>query len=137
MVELRVIDLGLNPEPPRKKILVVDDESAMHSVIFDTLSDDYQLAAAHNGKDGIEKAIQFKPDLILMDLMMPDIGGYEAVRLLRGNLDTRAIPVIVVTARTFDPSTIEMLKHESNVAAFINKPFRPKELREVVKQALS
>jgi len=131
-MDFRVIDIGIESEE-LLKILVVDDEPSLQSLVFDTLADYYRLITAHNGREGVEKAETTKPALILMDVMMPDMGGYEAVRSLAGNKMTADIPVIMLSAVDFDPSTIEMLKREPNVKGFITKPFRPKNLREIVK----
>lgn len=130
-----IIDIGYTA-PTLKKVLVVDDEAALQTLIHDTLEGEYRLASAYNGRQGIEMAANMKPDVILMDVMMPDLGGYEAIKLLHGNEKTRAIPIIVMTARDFDDSMIMDIKREPNVAGFINKPFRPKGLREAIRTAI-
>jgi CheY-like chemotaxis protein len=130
-----VIDIGYQPKL-KKLLLVVDDESAIHGVIFDALDDDYRLVGAFNGREGVDKAAKIRPNLILMDVMMPDIGGYEAVRLLRDDPRTRNIPIIVMTAQNFDESTVKLMKDEPNVFNFLPKPFRTKELRDTVAKAL-
>lgn len=116
--------------------MVVDDEPALQSLVFDTLGDDYRLFHAHNGRAALERVSNFRPDLILMDVMMPDIGGYEAVRLLQENEASREIPVIMISAMDFDPSTVQMLRSEPNVKGFLMKPFRPRQLREIVKSTI-
>jgi len=131
-----VIDIGLHPVE-RKLILIVDDETALQSVLCDSLEADFRLVSAFNGREGLLKAEQVKPDLILMDVMMPDIGGYDANRILNSNPSTRHIPVIVMTAQNFDDSTVQLIKQESNVVQFLPKPFRPKLLREIVNKVLS
>jgi CheY-like chemotaxis protein len=133
--EVSVIDIGYQPVE-KKLILVVDDESALQSVLFDALESEFRLVSAFNGREGLDKAGKIKPDLILMDVMMPDIGGYDAVRLLNNNPATRNIPIIVMTAQNFDDSTVQLIKQEPNVVQFLTKPFRPKTLREIVRKAL-
>jgi CheY-like chemotaxis protein len=130
-----VIDIGYEPVE-KKLIMVVDDESALQTLIFDTLEADYRILSAFNGREAITKAANVKPVVILMDVMMPDIGGYDAVKLLNSNPATRNIPVVVMTAQDFDDSTIQLIRQEPNVAAFVNKPFRPKTLREIIKSVL-
>lgn len=132
----QIIDIGYEP-PSKKKILVVDDESALQTLIIDALESDHRLLSAFNGREGVEKAGRFMPDLILMDVMMPDIGGYDAIRLLNSNAATKSIPVIAMSAQDFDDSTIQLIRAEPNVVAFLTKPFRPRELRDVVNRALS
>jgi len=133
---VKVVDLGVEL-PPKQLILVVDDEPSLQSLVFDTLSTEYRVISAYNGREGIQKAMTTRPDLILMDLMMPDMGGYEAVRALKDNEITRHIPIILVTASNVAPSTIDMMKNESSVVAFISKPFRPNGLRETVRVAIT
>ena len=130
-----VIDIGYEA-PLKRKILVVDDETALQTLIFDALEADYRIISAFNGRESIEKAAHTHPDVILMDVMMPDIGGYDAVRMLNNNKATRDIPVVVMTAQDFDDSTIQLIRQEPNVAAFLNKPFRPKTLREIIKSVI-
>ncbi len=130
-----ILDIGYEPKE-KKLLLVVDDEAAIHGVIFDSLDNDYRLVSAFNGREGVDKAAKIHPALILMDVMMPDIGGYEAVRLLHDDPKTRHIPVIVMTAQNFDESTVKLMKQEPNVVNFLPKPFRAKDLRELVSKAL-
>jgi CheY-like chemotaxis protein len=132
---MAIIDIGYEPVE-RKLILIVDDEAALQSVLFDSLESEFRVVSAFNGREGIDKAQKIKPDLILMDVMMPDIGGYEAVRILNTTLSTREIPVVVMTAQNFDDSTVQLIKQESNVVGFLTKPFRPKTLRELVHKVL-
>lgn len=134
--EFQIFDLGIKSDPDKQKILAVDDEPSMHLLLTETLAAEYRLIHASNGREGLQLAARLKPDLILMDMMMPDLNGYDAVRLLGVNEDTKRIPVILLTARNFDPTTIHLLQNEKNIVAFINKPFRVKQLRELVKQHL-
>lgn len=131
-MDFQVIDIGYEA-PERPKILVVDDETALQAVIFDALESDYRILSAFNGREGVQKAKSFKPNIILMDVMMPDISGYEAVKMLNADPMTKNMPVIVMTAQNFDSSTIELMKREPNVVSFLPKPFRPKQLREMIK----
>ncbi len=133
--QLPIIDIGYEPEV-KPLILVVDDEIAIHGVIFDSLESHYRLVSAHNGREGVLRASKIKPALILMDVMMPDIGGYEAVRMLHADASTRNIPVVIMTAQNFDDSTVKLLKLEPNVYNFLPKPFRAKDLRDVVQKAI-
>jgi CheY-like chemotaxis protein len=130
-----IIDIGFELTP-KKLLMVVDDELAIQAIIFDTLEADYRIVNASNGREGVARAAKIRPDLILMDMMMPDIGGYEAVRLLNADRLTRNIPVIVITAQNFDDSTIQLIKREPNVVDFLRKPFKPQQLRQIVLKAL-
>jgi putative two-component system response regulator len=134
--EFQVIDIGYEA-PVLSKVLVVDDEAALQTLIFDTLDGEFRLISAFNGREGVDKALKVRPAAILMDVMMPDISGYEAIKMLGANPATRDIPIIVMTAQDFDDSTIVMIRQEPNVVSFLTKPFRPKNLREAVRDAIA
>lgn len=134
-MDFNVIDPG-DEAPDKKLILVADDELNLQTLIFDTLSDDHRLVMAGNGREAAEKAERLKPDLILMDVRMPDISGHEAVRTLQEKAATKNIPIIILSAVDFDPDTIHMIKNESNVKGFLTKPFRPAELRNLINKIL-
>jgi CheY-like chemotaxis protein len=129
-----VLDLGFQG---RKKILVVEDEKNIASLIEDVLSEEYEVVLAHAGDAAVAKAQWNKPDAILMDIMMPGMNGYEVVRALQGDEKTRDIPVIAMTAKAFDDSTVSMIKNEANVRGFLRKPFQGEDLRRKVAQALA
>jgi CheY-like chemotaxis protein len=134
-MNLKIIDIGVD-DTPKPIVLVVDDETNVQSLVYDTLSDHYRVVSAFNGREATKKAESVEPDLILMDIVMPDMGGYEAVRALQENPHTKSLPVLIFTAQDFDASTIQMLKNEPNVVGFVTKPFKPKSLRETVRMAL-
>ncbi|MFN3075876.1 MAG: diguanylate cyclase [Alphaproteobacteria bacterium] len=84
----------------QSRILVVDDEPMNLQFMHRLLCDQYKIFAATNGRDAIEVALREKPDLILLDVMMPDMDGYEVCRELKGDENTSFIPVIFVTGMT-------------------------------------
>lgn len=89
------------PQMPskKKKILVVDDEPDIVTLIKSRLeANGYDVVSAYNGKDGLEKAEESQPDMILLDLMMPIMDGYEAGQKLKENPKTKNIPIILFTA---------------------------------------
>jgi len=86
-------------ESKKKCILVVDDEPDIVTLIKSRLeANGYEVISAYNGKDGYEKAVESNPDMILLDLMMPIMDGYEAGRKLKDNPKTKDIPIILFTA---------------------------------------
>jgi len=86
-------------ETKKKCILVVDDEPDIVTLVKSRLeANGYEVISAYNGKDGIEKALEAQPDMILLDLMMPIMDGYEAGRKLKDNPKTKDIPLILFTA---------------------------------------
>jgi len=119
----------------KKKILMVDDDLDL-CLIFQTVFEllGYDSVFAVNGKEAVEIATTQKPDLILMDIMMPVLNGYQATRLIRQNPKTRSIPVIAVTALT---STEEREQcFWSGCDDYIAKPFTAKEIASRIKKLL-
>lgn len=83
----------------KKRILVVDDEPDIVTLVKSRLeANGYEVVSAYNGKDGVEKAEEAQPDMILLDLMMPIMDGYEAGQKLKENPKTKDIPIILFTA---------------------------------------
>ena len=119
----------------RKKILLVDDSSTVLLMERMILSkSDYDVVTARDGLEGLEKARAERPDLILMDVIMPRMDGFEAVRQLRQEDATREIPVIMVTTRG------ELQSVESGYASgcneYVTKPINGLELLAKVKSCL-
>ena len=84
-------------------ILIVDDEKRLVSLVQSYLMQEgYRVLTAYNGKDALPIAQKEKPDLIILDIMMPEMNGYELVSLWRGNRSTASLPVIFVSAIYFD-----------------------------------
>jgi CheY-like chemotaxis protein len=111
----------------RKKILLVDDSSTilmMERMILAKYG--YELTTAGNGEEALEKAEREKPDLILMDLVMPRMNGLDAVRRLHDNEQTCAIPVIMVTTRG-EATNVETA-FENGCADYVTKPINSLDL---------
>ncbi len=120
------------------KILIIDENKTNRDLIVDTLSkevNEYELHNAPNGKEGIEKAGKIMPDLIILDLMMPDISGFECLKRFHSNEKLTDVPVLVVTA--YDSH--ENLKNSFDLGAYdyITKPIDTFELETRVKKTLS
>jgi two-component system, OmpR family, alkaline phosphatase synthesis response regulator PhoP len=106
---------------PNKRILLADDSLTtltMHRMILAGAG--YELLTAKDGQEAIELATAHHPDLILMDVVMPRKTGFEAVRALRNQAETKSIPVIMVTTRA-EPRVIEIC-FQCGCSDFINKP---------------
>lgn len=113
--------------PERKRILVVDDSRTaqmMTSLIVSKAS--FDVLTASDGEEGVQKALSEKPDLILMDVMMPKMDGFEACRRLHENEATRNIPIIMVTTRG-EADNIEV-GYSSGCADYVTKPVNGVEL---------
>ena len=120
---------------PRKKILLVDDSSTilmMEKMILK--KSPYQILTASNGEEGVARALAEKPDLILMDVVMPKMTGFEAVRRLRQEEATRNTPVIMVTTRA-EPVNVEK-GYECGCNDYVTKPIDATELLAKLRKQL-
>ncbi|SHK18243.1 Signal transduction histidine kinase [Reichenbachiella agariperforans] len=117
-----------------KTVLVVEDNSDVRRFIIDILSAEYNIVEAENGKLGLRVAIREVPDLIISDVMMPEMDGIEFCTQVKANLKTSHTPFILLTARTSLIFKYEGL--ESGADEYINKPFNTKELQLKVRNLL-
>jgi two-component system alkaline phosphatase synthesis response regulator PhoP len=109
------------------KILVVDDEVyILHILDFSLGAEGFDVITANNGELAVEKAIQEKPDLIVLDVMMPVLDGYETCRRLKRETETKHIPVILLTAKGREAD--KRLGFEVGAIDYIVKPFSPNRL---------
>jgi len=119
----------------RKKILLVDDSSTVLLMEKMILSkSEYDVVTARDGVEGVEKARNEHPDLILMDVVMPRMDGFEAVRKLREDDTTKAIPVIMVTTRG-ELQSVET-GYASGCSDYVTKPINGLELLTKVRSCL-
>src|SRR5262245_34141394 len=119
-----------------EKILIVDDDlDTLRLVGLMLQRQGYQISAATNGQQGLDKAFEEDPDLILLDVMMPDMDGYEVTRRLRGNPSTANTPILMFTAKTqLDDKVIGL---EVGANDYLTKPTHPSELQTSVKTLLA
>jgi excisionase family DNA binding protein len=114
-----------------KKALVVEDHPDMVEILAMQMERlGFTVISASNGKEGVEKAIAEKPDMILMDIMMPGMDGRDATRLIRSNPETQHIPILATTAlfRSSDLSSCI----QAGCSSYISKPFTPQDLQEKI-----
>jgi CheY-like chemotaxis protein len=118
------------------KVLIIDDEDDIRSVAALSLGilGGVDVVEAESGLDGINKAASEKPDVILLDYMMPEMDGVTTLAQLRGRSDTSGIPVIFLTARAMS-SEVEKLK-QMGAKGILTKPFDPTSLATQVKAIL-
>jgi len=118
-----------------KKILVVDDEESIRVVLaFAFEQAGYDVAVSPHGDDCLEKVYTFGPDLIVLDLMMPNVDGWEVIRLLRADPRTEKIPVVLLTAK--GEIRDKMFALQQGAADYVTKPFDRADLLERVKGIL-
>ena len=120
----------------QRKILLVDDSETvlmMERMILQKES--YQVVMARDGQEGIAKAVTVKPDLILMDVVMPKMNGFEAVKCLRQREETKSVPIVMVTTK----AEMESMEagYESGCSDYVIKPIDSLELLTKVKNLLS
>ncbi|TSA30261.1 MAG: response regulator [Ignavibacteriales bacterium] len=118
-----------------KKILIIDDSPDSVFLLQDRLErEGFEIAKAYNGEMGIQKAVDEKPDLILLDIMMPDISGYDVCKTLSSKDETKLIPIILLTALTEADNLKQGL--QSGAFDYIKKPFNRIELIARINSAL-
>jgi len=117
------------------KILVVDDEIyIVHILDFSLGMEGYEVVTALDGEQGLEKARTQRPDLIVLDIMMPKLDGYETCKMLKADPETRSIPIILLSAkgRNID----QKIGFEVGADDYITKPFSPRKLVERINSIL-
>lgn len=114
-----------------KTILVVDDTETNIDILLELLSDRYDIVVALDGESALDIVQEENIDLILLDIMMPDMDGYEVCKRLKANENTKEIPIIFITAKT-DEESIEKA-YDIGGIDYVSKPFKPKELLARVK----
>lgn len=119
----------------RKRILVVDDEVYIaHILEFSLGMEGYEVITAMSGQEAIEQADRGNPDLIVLDILMPDMDGYEVCRRLRADERFAETPIILLTAKHGEEDRARGL--QVGASAYITKPFRPVDLIDQIRSLL-
>lgn len=119
----------------KKCILVVEDQEDNRQILRDLLTNvGYDMIEAENGEDGIAMAAAKKPDLILMDIQLPVLDGYEATRRIKADPALKAIPIIVVTSYAL--SGDETKARAAGCDAYVTKPYSPRALLVKIREFL-
>ncbi len=120
----------------QKRILIADDEEDVVVALKFTLEKEgYECLAAYDGKEALDKAKKDNPDLIVLDIMMPKLNGYEVSRLLKFDAKFKQIPIIMLTARTQEKDKV--IGQETGADVYITKPFEMNDLIRTVKNMLN
>lgn len=121
----------------KKKILIIEDDAEMIDLIKLILENEgYDAIGVMGGKQGLERMYKENPDLVLLDIMMPEIDGWEVFHKMKSDEKLKSIPVIIVTARSENIEKIIGL-HVAKVDDYITKPFGIKDITSSIKRVLS
>jgi two-component system cell cycle response regulator DivK len=119
-----------------QRILVVEDQEDNRRIVRDLLSSvGYELIEAVNGEDGVNTAAVYMPDLILMDIQLPGMDGYEATRRIKANPKLQHIPIIAVTSYALSGDDVKA--YEAGCNGYVAKPFSPRALLAKIREYLS
>ena len=120
-------------EPPT--ILICDDEPNLRELIRISLEPDYEFAEAGDGAEAIELAQRVRPDLVLLDVMMPGMSGLTVLKRLRGHPELAETPVVIVSAYAAEHDRVAAF--EAGATEFVKKPFDPEALASLVESLLA
>ena len=121
---------------PPLKVLVCDDERNIVRMIQVSLSrEGYDVVTAYDGKEGLEKVKEEKPDILVLDVMMPYMDGFEVLKTLRREPETENLPVIMLTAKAQDKDVFEGYQFGADM--YLTKPFNPRELISFIQRLSS
>jgi two-component system cell cycle response regulator DivK len=128
-------EIQLDKVPMAKKILIVEDNLDLIDYLQDLLHNlKYDAIVATDGKQAVDMAADQRPDLILMDIVLPEMNGLEAARRIRQKPESCSIPILAVTARVLPQAREQCLQSGCN--DYISKPFTPKELASRIEKLL-
>lgn len=120
-----------------RKVVYIEDEQEMIDLVRLILArKGYEVIGASGGREGLDLVRRLLPDVVLLDLMMPDMDGWEVYQQMKADAATRQIPVIVVTAKAQNIDKVLGL-HIAKVEDYISKPFSPKELLDSLERVLA
>ncbi len=120
----------------RKKVLVVDDELGVRRLVSKILSQDYDVLEAANGAEALDIVNNLHPDIVLMDMMMPVMDGLSACCAIKKDPNTKEIPVVMLTAITYDLNK-KLAENVAGANAYLTKPFESHQLLNTVSHLLS
>lgn len=117
-----------------RRILVCDDEDVLRTLVREVLSDAYEIVEAEDGEQALARALEHRPDLVILDMMMPGRSGIEVLRAVRGHPELARTPVLMLTART-QPADREAAER-AGADSYLAKPFSPLGLVHAVEALL-
>ena len=124
--ELEPVKTTVEIDDSKPVLLVIDDNRDIQALISELMGNDYNIMTADNGREGIQKAVKYIPDLIICDVMMPVMDGLECCRRLKEEVTTSHIPVLMLTACSMDEQRVQ--GYDSGADGYLSKPFSSKVL---------
>lgn len=119
--ELDGIETAVAFDDSKPIALVIDDNKDIQKLLAELLNEDYNIVTASNGKEGVRLAVKYVPDIIICDIMMPVMDGLECCRLIKGEVSTSHIPVMMLTACGMDEQRVQ--GYDSGADGYLSKPF--------------
>jgi signal transduction histidine kinase/DNA-binding response OmpR family regulator len=135
IIETKKIEDELESKNDKKVLLLVEDNDELREYMKEVLNTEYHIIEAINGKAGIENAIEFTPDIIISDIMMPKVDGLELLQQLKKDIRTSHIPIIILTAKANEEDKLKGLEYEAD--DYLTKPFNQMELLLRLKNRIS
>lgn len=126
---------NVTPDEDAPLLLIADDNAAIRQVVADVFASEYKILKAVNGKEALKIAKKEVPDLIISDVMMPEMDGFELTNALKNDEVTSFVPVVLLTAKTGDEPHLQALKNQAD--AYVTKPFNNQLLKATVQQLLA
>ena len=124
------------PTESAKLILIIDDDEGVRDLLcFALKKEGYRVETAEDGEEGLRKTRDLRPDLLVLDLMLPRYGGFELLRELQRG-DQAKTPIVVITGRYTDSATVDLIRQESNVTELMEKPIKINALLLALQRAL-
>jgi len=126
----------MQPKNPTRIVYIEDDVEMIDLVSVFLSRRGFEVIGAHGGRHGLDMVAKENPDLVLLDLMMPDLDGWDVYQQIKADENTRHIPVIVITAKA-QPIDRVLGLHIVKVDDYISKPFHPQELLDSIERVLT
>jgi len=123
-------------ESRQKKILIADDEATVRALVKRLLSKNYAILEADNGEEAVKMAVNQKPDLILMDILMPKMDGLTACYAIKRNQATKEIPVVMLTAVDYELNR-KLSQDVMGAQGYVTKPFNSEALMSMIAKFLA
>jgi CheY-like chemotaxis protein len=122
-------------EQKRKTVLIADDEPAVRKLLCRMLDNDYNVIEAQNGREAVDMACSHRPDIVFMDMMMPEVDGLSACYAIKTNETTREIPVVMLTAISYDLNK-KLSEDVAGADGYVTKPFTRQSLLEEMRRLM-